>query len=124
MTGMAMQSIRRGTTMQGVMRRTAAIRPLWPTGGIAALVLMLALIAAAPARADCVCRCVDGQMQPLCSNSIDIPPVCMPTVCGIVPPSIAPIDMPKIPPIGTSQCSQRQVQNPATGRYEWRRVCE
>lgn len=87
-------------------------------------VLAAMLTSGAPAHATCVCRCVDGQMQPLCSNSIDIPPVCMPTVCGIVPPSIAPITPPSIPPLGASSCSQRQVQNPATGRYEWQRVCE
>ncbi|MGO4714923.1 hypothetical protein [Bradyrhizobium sp. 2TAF24] len=89
---------------------------------VGAIGMMLALIV--PADAACVCRCVDGQMQPLCNNTIDIPPVCMPTVCGIVPPSVAPIDMPRIPPLGASSCSQRQVQNPNTGRYEWQRVCE
>lgn len=73
--------------------------------------------------ASCVCRCVGGQMQPLCSSSIDIPPICPPTICSIVPPSIAPIQAPTIPPIGTSQCSQRQVLNPYTQQYEWRRIC-
>lgn len=88
--------------------------------GAIGVIMMLAT----PASANCVCRCVDGEMQPLCSNSIDIPPVCMPTVCAIVPPSITPITPPSIPPLGTSECSQRQVQNPDTGRYEWQRVCE
>jgi hypothetical protein len=73
--------------------------------------------------ASCVCRCVDGEMQPLCSSSIDLPPICPPTVCAIVPPSVAPIQSPGIPPIGTSGCSPRQVRNPATNQYEWRSIC-
>lgn len=76
------------------------------------------------ASAACVCRCVDGEMQPLCSSSIDLPPICPLTICGIVPPSIAPIAPPALPPLGTSECHQRQVMNPDTRRYEWQRVCE
>lgn len=93
-------------------------------GAVPAASLAMMLTVVTPARADCVCRCVDGQMQPLCSNTIDIPPVCMPTVCAIAPPSIAPITPPSIPPLGASSCSPRQVQDPDTGRYEWQRVCE
>ncbi len=76
-----------------------------------------------PSSADCVCRCVNGQMQPLCQNAIDLPPICPPTVCGITPPSIAPIQPPRVPPIGTTNCRQAQIQNPRTGQYEWREVC-
>jgi hypothetical protein len=75
------------------------------------------------AEASCVCRCVDGQMQPLCSSSIDLPPICPMTNCALPPPSIAPIQPAQLPPLGTSQCSQRQVLNPATRRYEWRSIC-
>ena len=77
----------------------------------------------ANADASCVCRCVDGEVQPLCDSSIDLPPLCAPAVCGLVPPSITPIQTPMVPPIGTSGCSQRQVLNPATSRYEWRSIC-
>jgi hypothetical protein len=41
-------------------------------------------------KASCECRCVDGQVQPLCSSSIDLPPICAPQICAIVPPSIVP----------------------------------
>ena len=75
------------------------------------------------ADASCVCRCVDGEVQPLCSSSADLPPICAPTICGIVPPSVAPIQAPVLPPIGTSSCSSRQVLNPATNHYERRPVC-
>ena len=74
--------------------------------------------------AACVCRCVDGEMQPLCSSSIDLPPICPPTICSLVPPSIAPIQPPGIRPLGTSRCAQRQVLNPSTHQYEWRSVCD
>jgi hypothetical protein len=40
------------------------------------------------------------------------------------PPSIAPIQPARIPPLGTSQCSQQQVLNPHTHQYEWRSICE
>jgi hypothetical protein len=77
----------------------------------------------ANADASCVCRCVDGEVQPLCGSSIDLPPICTPTICSIVPPSIAPIQPTGIPPLGTSGCTQRQVLNPATNRYEWLSIC-
>lgn len=75
------------------------------------------------AGAACVCRCVNGEVRALCSSSIDIEPICAPQVCSIVPPSIAPIQQPRIPPIGTQSCRQAQVLNPNTGRYEWREIC-
>ena len=75
------------------------------------------------ANADCVCSCVNGQNIPICSNSIDVRPVCPPKICPIVPPSIEPINPPRIPPIGTSQCTQHQVYNDYTGIYEWKQLC-
>jgi hypothetical protein len=85
--------------------------------------LAFTLLLVVNADASCVCRCVDGQVQPLCTSSIDLPPICALTICGIVPPSIAPIQTPGIPPLGTSSCSPRQVLNPATNQYEWRSIC-
>ena len=75
------------------------------------------------AEARCVCRCVNGNMQPLCSSTLDIPPICPPTVCQIRTPSLAPLPSLKLPPLGTTSCRQAQVLNPYTGRYEWKRVC-
>jgi hypothetical protein len=77
----------------------------------------------ASADASCVCRCVDGEVQPLCDSSIDLQPICAPTVCALAPPAIAPIQPSVLPPLGTSRCSRRQVMNPATSRYEWRTIC-
>jgi hypothetical protein len=84
---------------------------------------VFSLLLLANADASCVCRCVDGEVQPLCDSSIDLPPICAPAVCAITRPSIAPIRPPVLPPVGTSSCSQRQVLNPATNRYEWRSIC-
>lgn len=72
----------------------------------------------------CVCRCVNGEMTPLCNSSVDLPPICPPTICPIVPPSVQPINPPIIPPIGTTRCEYRQVINPRSGYYEWRNVCQ
>ena len=44
-------------------------------------------------------------------------------VCAMVPPAVRPIQPLALPPLGTSQCSQRQVLNPTTRQYEWRSVC-
>lgn len=75
------------------------------------------------ATADCVCRCINGEVRALCSSAIDLQPICSPQVCPITPPSIAPIQQPYVPPVGTTNCRQAQVQNPRTGQYEWREVC-
>jgi len=86
--------------------------------------LIFSILTISDANARCVCRCVNGDMQALCSSSIDLPPICPPKVCPIRSPSIAPIRAPKIPPIGTTRCRQAQVLNRNTGRYEWKRVCQ
>lgn len=81
-------------------------------------------VVAGEADASCVCRCMDGQMQPICDSTIDVAPICPMTLCEIAPPSIAPIPPTQMPSLGTTECSQRQVLNPATRRYEWRTICE
>jgi hypothetical protein len=88
-----------------------------------ALITLALLAAAGGANAACVCRCVNGEVRPLCTGSLDIPPICAPTICPIVPPSITPIQTPQIPPIGTSSCRQVQVLDPYTGQYRWQTVC-
>ncbi len=72
--------------------------------------------------AACTCACVDGEKVPICESALDIPPPCI-GICSIAPPRIPPIQSPSIPPIGTTKCVQKQVQNPRTGIYEWKTVC-
>ena len=71
----------------------------------------------------CRCVCMDGQVQAVCSNSLEIQPICAPRICPIETPSIAPIQTPRVPPIGTNRCVQKNVYNDSTGRYEWKEVC-
>ena len=73
--------------------------------------------------ARCSCECVGGNVVPICQNATDLQPICPPRICPLTPPSIAPIQNPTLPPLGTSNCQQQQVLNPATGRYEWRSLC-
>ena len=88
-----------------------------------ALSLLTLLIISNMANANCVCSCVNGQNIPICSNSIDLRPVCPPKVCPIAQPSVTPINTPTIPPMGTSHCKQQQVYNNFTRRYEWKQLC-
>ena len=83
-------------------------------------------IVAAPVRslASCVCRCVDGEVVPICTSSLEIPPICPPRICPIVPPAIPPIQPPVIPPVGTTRCEQRQVWSETRQQYVWREICE
>ena len=39
------------------------------------------------ASAACRCECVNGEVVPLCSNSLDLAPICPPRIWPIVPPS-------------------------------------
>ncbi len=111
-------SVRRSLQFTQVMRRS-----LLAFAWLVFVVLGEVVLVATPAKAACVCRCVEGIMQPLCDNTIEIRPICPPTVCPITPPGIPPITPPQVPPLGTRQCVQRQVFNPQTGMYEWRTVC-
>jgi hypothetical protein len=82
-----------------------------------------AAMTASSAKAACVCRCVDGEMQPLCSSAIDLPPICPLTLCPLSAPSIVPMAPLTLPPLGSSDCRMAQVCN-AFGNCRWQRVCE
>ena len=85
--------------------------------------MMVLALCTEQATAGCVCRCMNGDNVPLCSSSLDLPPICPPRVCPIAPPAVEPLAPLRLPPLGTSDCRQQQVLNPYTGRYEWRTVC-
>lgn len=74
-------------------------------------------------QATCQCACVNGQAIPLCSSTLDLPPICSPTICPIVPPSVQPLPSVSLKPLGTSYCSNEQVFNNYSGQYEWQRIC-
>ena len=87
------------------------------------LLFLMLLLFSQSVMSDCVCRCVNGEVTPLCSNTLDLKPICSPQICPIVPPSIQPITPPTIPPIGTTGCQNQQVFNPYTHQYEWKLIC-
>jgi hypothetical protein len=74
--------------------------------------------------AACQCACVNGGVQAICQSTMDLPPLCSPTLCPLTPPALAPLNPPHLPPLGTSQCRPRQVFDPNLGRYVWRELCE
>ena len=82
----------------------------------------LLFMIASQAQADCICECVNGQMQPLCSSSIDLPPICPPTICPLDTPSIAPLPSLRLPPLGATSCRPARVCDPF-GNCRWQEVC-
>ncbi|CAE6946175.1 hypothetical protein R69608_05533 [Paraburkholderia nemoris] len=76
------------------------------------------------AHAECECRCMGGQNRPICSSTMELPPLCAPTVCPLEPPSIQPLMAPQLPPLGTTNCQPRQVWNQYAQQYQWQRICQ
>jgi hypothetical protein len=87
------------------------------------LIATLLLLLMDSSHAECVCRCVDGEMQPICESTIDLRPLCPVTVCALPPALVKPIQPPVLPPLGTTKCTQRQVLDPDSGQYEWQSIC-
>ena len=87
------------------------------------LILGIAFLAAPRAMAGCACQCVDGRMQPLCNSTLDLPPICPPTICPIASPSITPINPPTVPPLGATSCRQARVCD-QFGNCRWQQVCQ
>ena len=86
------------------------------------LVILLDLLWVAPARAACLCQCVDGEMQPLCESTIDLKPICPRAVCFPPPPSLAPLNPATLPPLGATACRQAQLCD-SYGNCRWQQVC-
>lgn len=85
-------------------------------------VFAAALLLSTSAFAQCVCRCVNGQAQPVCRSPLDLKPMCI-EVCPLAPLGLPPMGLQPLPPLGTSSCRSVQILNPNTGLYEWRTVC-
>jgi hypothetical protein len=90
---------------------------------IALLLAALTSVASAQENDSCVCECVNGQVQAVCTNTLAVPPICAPRVCPIVPPEVTPIEPPTVPPVGTTECRLELVWNELTERYEWQTIC-
>ena len=51
------------------------------------LTILFMALSAGKASADCVCQCVNGEVQPVCKSPSELPPLCVPRACPLVPPS-------------------------------------
>lgn len=86
-------------------------------------VLLFALLFPVNSFANCVCVCINGEQDFICSKPSDPPPICPPRICPIAPPSIEPPSIPTIPQTGDTECKQVFIYNEYTGRYEWHMLC-
>jgi hypothetical protein len=93
---------------------------------VLATVLLLLAPALGPesASARCACRCIDGEVKPLCDSALEPRPVCPARACPTPPAAIPPIDQAEVPPPGTRECHFRQLLNRSTGLYDWVQICE
>ena len=76
------------------------------------------------ASADCRCTCVNQQIEPVCSASTDLPPVCAPRACSIAEASATPVSQSRTEPRASSPCHMDLVVNAQAGHYEWKKVCK
>ena len=90
---------------------------------MSAAVLAISLACAGEAAAQCVCRCIEGELGAICLASSDVPPVCTPRLCPAAPQSTPPGISLAAPPAGTTECRLGQVLNPRSDRYEWMALC-
>ncbi len=78
-----------------------------------------------PSFAQCVCKCISGRVQPVCSQTPAVMPICPPRICPARGPAVTIpkrlVDPP--PKIKPSNCQQRRVKNPNTNQYIWRTIC-
>lgn len=88
------------------------------------LLILCMVFLSPPVSANCVCRCINGKVQPICSSTMDLPPMCALEICPLSPPSIQPLAPPTLPPLGTSGCQNKQVLNPYSHQYEWKLICQ
>jgi hypothetical protein len=88
------------------------------------MILVLAIVAGlnATAQAKCTCQCVNGAMQPLCTNPLEAKPLCPPTVCPLDVPIGSTFKVPSVPPFGATVCEQARVCN-TSGDCRWKEVC-
>jgi hypothetical protein len=88
-----------------------------------ALPAALVFLVPAASHAECLCQCVNGEMQPLCQSTMDLPPLCPPRLCPLDGPALAPHQRPTLPPIGTTDCGQARVCD-TYGNCSWQTVCQ
>ena len=90
------------------------------------IIALAALIAATPAAAQCVWQwdCTNGQFRqvPICQSRYDFVPFKPLERAPVPPPTVRPIQLPTLPPLGTRNCQQRYICT--DGQCAWRQVCQ
>lgn len=66
---------------------------------------------------------MNGEARAIFSSILDVPPICSPIICPVIPPSTEPIQSLRALPIGTSNCVQKQIYDGGLYRYKWQEVC-
>jgi len=88
----------------------------------AVALLCIGLLSPLAADARCTCTCINGVDVAVC----DFPGEPRPPCGSPCPPVVAPpppLIRAQPPPPGATLCFPAQVQNPQTGQYEWKDVC-
>lgn len=75
------------------------------------------------ANAKCVCKCVNGKIEAIYDNILDLPSIYPLTLCPLLTPKLALLKVLSLPPIGTTECKEEQVYNSYLGDYEWKEIC-
>ena len=83
----------------------------------------LFVVLSGASQAACECLCVEGQVKAICNSPVELKQICSPRICPMTSPAIKPIAAPRVPPVGTTKCTQKQVYNEKTFRYEWIEIC-
>ena len=86
------------------------------------LLSVMQMIVPKEAEARCVCACVDGKKQNICSSTLDLKIPCF-GICPLKTPSLKPLKPLGLNPLGTTTCKMKQVYNYYTMRYEWKKIC-
>jgi hypothetical protein len=86
-------------------------------------VALLCVVGVPSAQAVCVCQCLNGLAQSVCTSTLDVPPFCPAIACSFAPPPLAVNPAPFLPQKDTRSCQMTQIYNPNSGRYEWRELC-
>jgi hypothetical protein len=76
--------------------------------------------------ADCAWQwdCSTGTCKhvPLCDSTLDMVPIEPISTAPMVTPTIEPVNMSPIPPIGTSHCDQKYICD-RDGNCDWQEIC-
>ncbi len=45
------------------------------------IIFLMVLAMGQEARASCSCTCINGQVEPICTGPVELPPICSPQIC-------------------------------------------